>query len=193
MFKKYPLLSLPQKNTTNITASDALKKDVLRWAMIVLLIMTPYTIYAFILSLAYTTEPSVEAFQKGLYILMNPMLHASIVLAAVLWARWAFFSLYTWMLAVILATFYSPTAPFSAMSLVLPNSPLAALVAMIGFLSVFRIVEYEHMRRAIKVDYATMSRGAYATYSAAAAMCLLATSSIAFELCYLLFGHRGPS
>ncbi len=193
MFKKYTILSLPGKNSHTITFSDALKKDVVRWAAIVLLVMIPYVAYAFVLSLAYVTQPSFEAFQKGLSILMSPMLQTAIVLAAVLWARWVFFDVYTWVLVAILTIFYTTHASFSATMLILPNSPFTALVAMIGFLAIFRIVEYQHMRRIIKVEYATMTNGAYVVYGATAVICLLATSSIAFELFYLLFGHQGPS
>lgn len=68
--------------------------------------------------------------------------------------------------------------------LFLLNSPLSALVAMVGILSVYRIVEYVYAKRIVKLEGIEMTKGAIASYIAITILCFMATSPVVFEIVY---------
>lgn len=184
MFKKYTILTLPGKNSSTIQVFNVIQKDILRWISIVLLVIIPYATYAFVLSLAFTSTPTKEAFMQGVIILSQPLVFIGVVVAAVLIARQSIFDTWTWVLCAILVIFYALPRSMSFAMLLLLNSPLPALVAMVGILAIYRIVEYFYAKRIIKLESIEMTKGAIASYISIALLCFMTTSPVVFEVVY---------
>lgn len=98
----------------------------------------------------------------NLYTWARPFYFALVVLA-VLSARRSK-DVWTWVLSVILIVFFIPQGATTIANMLLPNSILPALTAMVGFLAAGRIIEYVHMRYMTKLSEPTLSFGALTGY-----------------------------
>lgn len=73
-------------------------------------------------------------------------------------------SVWTWILSAILIVFFIPQHVTNIANAIVPNSIFQALVAMLGFLAVERLIEYVQMRYIIKLEKPTLSSGALVGY-----------------------------
>ena len=89
---------------------------------------------------------------------------------------------WTWVLAVILIFIFLPQTEMTLAIDILPNSILQPMVAMIGLLSLGRIIEYLHMRYSIGLDEPSLTIGTIASYAILILIAIMFCSHLIYEL-----------
>lgn len=158
--------------TQHITLWLVMKNDIMPWfasAGLALLL------FAGVSALVGSIRPDMDSADAtaSLYIWARPFYFALIVLACFLARR--SLDMRTWILSAILIIFFIPQTTINLAVAILPNSILQALIAMIGFLALERIIEYIRMRHIIKLEDPTVSTGALIGYG------LLICGAIVFD------------
>jgi len=164
-----------------ITVWSILKADIFPW-----ILSAGFTLLLFagVVLLIGSANPKhnsdfIEA-SAALYTFGAPFYYALVVLACLLARRSR--DVGTWILVGVLIIFFVPQTEVNLAVAILPNSVLAAITAMIGFLALGRIVEYLRMRYVIKLDKPQLSVGAFVLYCLLVLGSTFLNSSFLFKL-----------
>lgn len=155
-------LVIAQNNRTQqIGLWLVLKSDIVPWLTSVGMSLL---LFVGISALVSGANPSVTSDDAvaNLYTWARPLYYALIVLAVFMARRSR--NIWTWVIAVILILFFIPQYSTNIANSLMPNSILQAMVALVGFLSIGRLIEYVHMRYVVKLEEPTLSMGALAGY-----------------------------
>ncbi len=176
----YNLLAIAQGNRTkHIGVRLVLKYDILPWfvsAGIALLLFIGVAVLAHGANPQMTSDDVVA----NVYSWARPFYYALIVLAVFLARRSR--DIWTWVLAGILIIFFVPQVFTNLAVAIFPNSILQAMVAMLGFLAVGRVVEYIHMRYIVGLTEPTLSVAALVSYGILISGALVCDTSFFFNL-----------
>ncbi len=143
------LLDMKPENKPYITLWTVTKKDIIPWLLSAAFILL---IFVGVISLINATGGKDNNFLNAsamLYANTMPLYWGLIVLACLAARRSA--DKWTWILAAILIFFFVPQGSITIAMKLLPNSILPALIAMLGLLSIARIVEYVQVRNFLDV------------------------------------------
>lgn len=102
---------------------------------------------------------------SGIFFISARPFYYALVVIAVLLARRSL-SLWSWVLSVILAVGFMSPSSFSLSTVLMPNSVLYTVIAMIGLLAAGRLVEYVYARYIRKSDGPRLSIGGWMVYVA---------------------------
>ncbi len=116
----------------------------------------------------------------NLYTWARPLYYALVVLAVFAARRSR--DIWTWAMAIALIIFFVPQYSTNIATVLFPNSIFQAMIALIGFLAIERLIEYIQMRYIVKLETPILSMGALVGYIALICCVLFLEVPLFFEL-----------
>lgn len=174
------LLAIAQSDKTEtIGLGLVLKHDFLWWIMGA---GASILLFAGVFALTASVRPDMDTMDVGsiLFTAGRPFYYALVVIGVLLARR--SFDVWTWVLIGILVFGFMDQGSFSFSVVWMPHSILYTMIAMIGLLSLGRIIEYLHMRYIVKLDVPRLSVGGWAIYIALIAASILLNSSVFYDI-----------